>query len=77
MTREQYLHMRKTHQYDMSLFYAYYCKNATKTPIPFESFAPAFEFYFQANNAAIFEKLDTQFSVNSLLAKNGDTIMAF
>lgn len=72
MTREQYIKMRQTRQYDMNLFYRYYVKNAKETSrIDFQIFAQLFQMYFQANANSIIEKLDKEFSLYILMDKNG------
>lgn len=72
MTRQQYLEMRRSGQYDFGLFYSYYLQNKPEDCITlqFEVFIQVFRMYFQTNAQGIFDTLDVKFSVQKIEDEN-------
>ena len=74
MTRDQYLHVRKTNSVDLGLFYNYYRQKVTSNIIPSDIFHQFFPMYIKANAKQVFEKLDQEFDVQVLMDKKGNEI---
>jgi hypothetical protein len=72
MTKQQYLSMRKTGQYDLGLFYQYYLENKSKeVPThPFEVFVQLARFYLNG----IVEALDVKFKIQKVEDISGNLI---
>ena len=74
MTRNQYLHVRKTNSVDLGLFYNYYRQKTTSNIIPSDTFRQLFPMYIKANAKQIFGKLDQEFDIKVLMDKKGNEI---
>lgn len=75
MSREQYIQMRRTGQYDFGLFYQYYLQErSNRDTIPFEIFVQAFRMYFQINGGAVVEFLDKKFEVQKIEDQQGNLL---
>lgn len=76
MTREEYVNMRRTGQYDFGLFYKYYLnhKDESRPTLPFEVFAQAFRMYFQMTAREVLEYLDKKFEVQKIENEQGNLL---
>lgn len=72
MTRQQYLEMRRSGQYDFGLFYSYYLQNKPEDwiTLQFEIFLQTFRMYFQIHAQGILDTLDAKFSVQKIEDSN-------
>lgn len=72
MTKQQYLDMRRTGQYDLGLFYQYYLENKSKEVphLPFEIFLQLARFYLNG----IVEALDVKFEIQKVEDKSGNLL---
>jgi hypothetical protein len=75
MDREKYIQMRKSGQYDLAWFYEYYLqhKGAYLTH-DFQTFAQAFNMYFQMNGRVVLENLDKKMQVTKIEDEQGKLI---
>ena len=76
MTREEYVNMRRTGQYDFGLFYQYYLdsKDSNKQTLPFEIFVQAFRMYFQIAAKDVVDYLDKKFEVQKIEDEQGNIL---
>lgn len=76
MSKEQYLEMRKSGQYDFSWFYSYYLQNKSeeRDTIAFETFVQSFRAYFQFQSRDILNYLDGKFELQKIEDINGNIL---
>ena len=76
MSRDQYIQMRRTGQYDLGWFYQYFLEHKDKrSPTPsLQAFQQAFNMYFQFNGPAILEFMDKKMEVTKIENQQGQLI---
>lgn len=76
MSREQYIEMRKSGQYEFSWFYRYYLekKDNNRDTLPFELFVQVFRMYFEFNSQDIIHYLDGKFEIQKVEDQNNNLL---
>jgi len=75
MSREQYIQMRKSGQYDLAWFYKFYLQEkGDYITYDFQTFAQAFNMYFQFNGKQVLERVDKKMEVTKIEDEQGNLL---
>lgn len=64
MNKEQYIKMRNSGEWDLTIAYEFYLGKKPNPVIPFQVFIQIFPIYLQQNIEAIKEKMDEEFGLD-------------
>jgi hypothetical protein len=75
MDREKYIQMRKSGQYDLAWFYQYYLQEkGDYLTHDFQTFAQAFNMYFQFSGRQVLECTDKKMGVTKIENEQGNLL---